>query len=85
MSDFSPDMKNLDIDPIPVDCDLSYNTNIEVLKFTAQIIYIITGIFLNSAVLGTILWRCREVYSTNSFFTLFSVDCIAVSVFFNNS
>ncbi|CCD64198.1 Serpentine receptor class gamma-14 [Caenorhabditis elegans] len=77
MSDFSPDMKNLDIDPIPVDCDLSYNTNIEVLKFTAQIIYIITGIFLNSAVLGTILWRCREVYSTNSFFTLFSVDCIA--------
>uniref|UniRef100_A0A1I7UXP0 Serpentine receptor class gamma n=1 Tax=Caenorhabditis tropicalis TaxID=1561998 RepID=A0A1I7UXP0_9PELO len=80
MSDFTLFSANPEIDPLYVDCDLSYDNRTEILKFSIQFVYLTFGILLNLRVLSTILWRCRGIYMSNSFFVLFSMDCLIVSI-----
>ncbi|EFP09826.1 CRE-SRG-14 protein [Caenorhabditis remanei] len=69
-------MPNLDTDPIPVTCDESYHPQIEMLKFLVQYLYLITGLIINLSILYTLWWKHPKVYRSNSFFVLFSVDCV---------
>ncbi|EGT41422.1 hypothetical protein CAEBREN_15254 [Caenorhabditis brenneri] len=68
---------NSDIDPIPIKCDGTYNSEFETLKFLAQFVYILPGIILNLAILQTVWFKNSKVYMNNSFFVIFSVDCVA--------
>ncbi|CAL2033960.1 unnamed protein product [Caenorhabditis brenneri] len=71
---------NSDIDPIPIKCDGTYNSEFETLKFLAQFVYILPGIILNLAILRTVWFKNSKVYMNNSFFVIFSVDCVAGKV-----
>ncbi|EFP12345.1 hypothetical protein CRE_29641 [Caenorhabditis remanei] len=62
-------------DPILFECDESYNSKTEILKYLIQFVYLSIGAFLNSAIIYTVCVKNRKVYRQNSFFIFFSMDC----------
>lgn len=72
---FKPNITN-DYDPIVFQCDPSYETWQEVLKYTLQAIYLIPGGFLNALLLYTLWIKDAATYRKSSFFMIFSADCL---------
>ena len=73
-------MSDSDNDSMYIDCDFSYDPKIEIMKFILQFIYLVMGIALNLVVLRTLVWKRRDIFMINSFFVLFAVDCVIVSI-----
>ncbi|CAB3401968.1 unnamed protein product [Caenorhabditis bovis] len=60
---------------IQVECDKSYNPNIEVLKYALQAVYLFPACAFNLFILYTMLYKNRSYYRNHSFFILFAADC----------
>ncbi|CAI5444187.1 unnamed protein product [Caenorhabditis angaria] len=71
-------MSNLTQDGlIEIECDLSYDNSLEIIKYILQFAYMFSGILIHFVILRTILWKFRGFYRTNSFFMIYTVDSMA--------
>ncbi|CAI5444286.1 unnamed protein product [Caenorhabditis angaria] len=59
-----------------ITCDLSFDTTIEVFKYLVQAIYLFGAAILHILILRTILWKRREEFKNNSFYSLYVADSI---------
>ncbi|EFO98523.1 CRE-SRG-11 protein [Caenorhabditis remanei] len=63
-------------DPIVFNCSSDYEKSTEIVKYILQIVYLIPGGLLNILIIRTILFKHWEIYGKNSFFMIYSTDCI---------
>ncbi|EGT50905.1 hypothetical protein CAEBREN_30198 [Caenorhabditis brenneri] len=72
---FVPNISN-ENDPIHFECDDSFDSKTEILKYSVQFFYLSIGAYLNAVLVFTIWFKHRNFYKQNSFFVLFSTDCL---------
>ncbi|EFO94368.1 hypothetical protein CRE_13273 [Caenorhabditis remanei] len=74
----SPDiLKPASVDaPFFIDCDTSYDSTIEFSKYLCQVIYLVPALILHLALLRVLLYTHRKEYLDNSYFFIFSMDCV---------
>ncbi|KAF1766776.1 hypothetical protein GCK72_006734 [Caenorhabditis remanei] len=63
--------------PMPFDCDYSYNSTLEILKYLGTISYLVPGCVLHLFILRSILVTRRDYFKNSSFFTIFGLDSVA--------
>ncbi|CAI5442951.1 unnamed protein product [Caenorhabditis angaria] len=63
-------------DPYFITCNPDYDTTIEIFKFVFQAAYIFVAAVLHYLILRTVLWKNREEFVGNSFFSIYAADSI---------
>ena len=66
---------------IPFECDNSYDSTFELIKYVFQVCYLSINLILNLMILRVFIFSKNKIFRESPFFLIYAADLIMVSVF----